>query len=504
MGIGIENGGKRFSRDCLRVELSGPTQPHFTLIDTPGLFNMVNHDQTQDDKNIVDTLVRSFIGSSRTIILQVLSASNDVNLQRIVNFVDEHDPQGLRTLGLITKPDTLPIGSGNEANYLDIALNKRLPLQHGWHVLRNRNYGERHSSAIERDQREDQFFAEGVWKALSSNDKGVGSLRNKLSNLLQDHIRSELPGLIKDLDEGISDCKTRLTSLGGPRTTLTEQRQWLVNASHEYTTLMAAAVSGQYRDPFFGTAQNNSGFQKRLCAYTKAIMGEFRERMHKKGHAVQIVARPSKVTPTPGMPQRMTEEEFYHDVQCRMTRNSGQELRGLLRPEIVIDLFRDQSQPWSGILNDTTSQIIEAGRWSVSSILDHVAPGQARNYIAGEILVPALETVELDFKNEVEKLLDPYINGQPSTSNHYFIENLQNKRREQARQRFATAIDTQLAVSPLSKNREERTFEGKIDTRALLDALSTHNEVNMEKFAAVEASNATFAYYKASEVSGVH
>ena len=37
--IGIDMNDKRFSEDVLSVELSGPSQPHLTLVDLPGLFH---------------------------------------------------------------------------------------------------------------------------------------------------------------------------------------------------------------------------------------------------------------------------------------------------------------------------------------------------------------------------------------------------------------------------------------------------------------------------------
>lgn len=34
--MGLDLDGRAFSTDILRVELSGPTQPHLTLVDLPG------------------------------------------------------------------------------------------------------------------------------------------------------------------------------------------------------------------------------------------------------------------------------------------------------------------------------------------------------------------------------------------------------------------------------------------------------------------------------------
>ncbi|KAK3942605.1 hypothetical protein QBC46DRAFT_425691 [Diplogelasinospora grovesii] len=44
---------KVFSTDILRVELCGPSQPHLTMVDLPGLFRAGNKDQSVDDAETV-------------------------------------------------------------------------------------------------------------------------------------------------------------------------------------------------------------------------------------------------------------------------------------------------------------------------------------------------------------------------------------------------------------------------------------------------------------------
>jgi len=65
---------KVFSTDTLRVELCGPTQPHPTMVDLPGIFRAGNKDQSVADAAIVRKMVRTYMESSRSIILCVVSA----------------------------------------------------------------------------------------------------------------------------------------------------------------------------------------------------------------------------------------------------------------------------------------------------------------------------------------------------------------------------------------------------------------------------------------------
>jgi len=43
-----------------------------------------------------------------------------------------------RTLGVITKPDTLTPGGEGEKKWISLARNEEVDFAHGWHVLRNR------------------------------------------------------------------------------------------------------------------------------------------------------------------------------------------------------------------------------------------------------------------------------------------------------------------------------------------------------------------------------
>lgn len=75
--MGLSSDAKAFSDDVLRVEVSGPEQPHLTLIDVPGLIHADNKKQPAKDVELVSSLVRSYIANARSIILAFVSAKND-------------------------------------------------------------------------------------------------------------------------------------------------------------------------------------------------------------------------------------------------------------------------------------------------------------------------------------------------------------------------------------------------------------------------------------------
>lgn len=136
------------------------------------------------------------MAESRSIILAVVSAKNDYANQIITRLARNVDPLGVRTLGIITKPDTLYVGSDSEKGFVNLAKNEDVIFRLGWHVLKNRDYANRNCPAEERDEQERSFFADGIWTTLPTNLLGLDPLKPRLSTVLRDQIISELPSLI--------------------------------------------------------------------------------------------------------------------------------------------------------------------------------------------------------------------------------------------------------------------------------------------------------------------
>ena len=98
------------------------------------------------------------MANPRSIILAVVSAKNDHANQIVTKLARDVDPKGVRTLGIITKPDTLRVGSESEKAFLDLAGSKDIVFRLGWHVLKNRDDENRDCSLEERDEKEENSF----------------------------------------------------------------------------------------------------------------------------------------------------------------------------------------------------------------------------------------------------------------------------------------------------------------------------------------------------------
>jgi hypothetical protein len=216
-----------FARDVLSIEIEGPSRPQLTLVDIPGLIANATKGVTNADVKTVAEITDHYISQPRTICLAVISATNDHANQPILTKVREYDPDGDRTLGIITKPDRLPSGSGSEKAFISLARNEDVFFKLGWHVLKNRSFEEGESSLMERNSLEQTFFRTSNFKILPKDSVGIDALRNRLSVLLFEHIKQELPKLRQDLENALTETKDQLSIMGSRRSTPQDCKAYL-------------------------------------------------------------------------------------------------------------------------------------------------------------------------------------------------------------------------------------------------------------------------------------
>ena len=195
MGLVPDESGSKstFSNDVLRLEIAGPKEDHLSVIDVPGIFKRTTPGvTTKSDMEMVERMVHGYMKNPRSVILTVVPANVDIATQEILEKAEEVDPDGIRTLGVLTKPDI--IDKGAEKNVIDLVEGRRHQLKLGWHVLRNAGQAELDNPVTDRDTTERSFFAgQSPWNSLDKEKVGITSFRDRLQEILADHIRREFP-----------------------------------------------------------------------------------------------------------------------------------------------------------------------------------------------------------------------------------------------------------------------------------------------------------------------
>ena len=500
VAMGISTHGRAFSKDLLRIEVLGPDRPHLTIVDLPGLIHSETKQQSASDVELVQDVVQTYMKEPRSIILAVVSAKNDYANQIVLKLARIADKKGNRTLGVITKPDTLIPDSESEAMYVSLARNQDVEFRLGWHVLKNMDSELGEWSLTDRDVQEEAFFLKGIWHELSRSLLGVDKLRNRLSKVLLRHIAAELPSLINEIEIKSNVCRSRLDKLGEPRATLDEQRRYLFHISQSFQSLVKASVDGTYNDPFFGDAESEIGYQKRIRAVMQNLNLDFAERIGRRGHRREITSSTDIIHVSEDV-ILITRDQFLDHIQHLMRRTKGRELPGTFNPMIVADLFLDQSTPWKAIAQSHIDKVWKAAKEFLSLTAIYIADATTSRALFQEIFEPALNQLLGSLSVKTAELLKPHQKSHPITYNHYFTETLQKARSKRSKNEVSRIVKDFFGVSSL-----EPSFyasQQNKDLGQLVTALAQSTEPDTNRFACSEALDCMEAYYKVAYLSYV-
>ena len=143
----------------INLKIYSPNVVNLTLIDLPGITRNPVGDQPRNIEEILRNMVVRFIREPSCIIMAVTAANTDLALSDAIQLAKEYDPTGERTIGVITKVDIMDRGTD--------------------------------ASEWEDERR---FFQ--TYYPQYSNRMGTQYLRERLNELLVNHISGSLPDII--------------------------------------------------------------------------------------------------------------------------------------------------------------------------------------------------------------------------------------------------------------------------------------------------------------------
>ncbi|RBR12056.1 hypothetical protein FVER53590_04403 [Fusarium verticillioides] len=493
--MAIQSGTAVFYEDTLRVELTGPEQPHLTMVDLPGLFRGGNKNQSDADINIVHDMVERYMARERSIILTVVSAKYEYVLQEVTRMAQKADPEGLRTMGIITKPDTLDVGSESEGYFVRLAQNIEEKLELGWHVLRNRSYDERDFTLVQRNKKEKEFFSQGVWSSIESSHCGAEPLMVRLSNVLRNQILVELPSLGEDVEHGILDCVERLERLGPVRGTSQQQRSYLLRVSENYTLLMRQAVDGTYTDRFFGDRNERASLSKRLRAVVRLRLDEFAEEMRVDGQSQHIDDSASEDRDEDSDNSRVratsiSRSEFINDVARRLKYYRGRELPGLFNPLIVTDLFVEQCAPWRRIAKRLADDMLDIAHFTTEQVVEQSAAREVSERIL-RLIRKEVEGLRVKMSIEIDALLES-ATQHPITNNPQLVQHVQQTQEDRHKRMIKSLITKMFGTNRFDGSDKKIS----INPLEILTLAGQGFEPNMERFGSALAVDYMKAFYK--------
>ena len=235
-------------KNYILVEVVSPNVPDLTIIDLPGIVRTTTEGQSEDVIGIVDRMLKHFLDKPRTCILAVLPANVDLATSEILQRASKVDPDGSRTIGVLTKPDL--VDKGGEEEVIKVLTNIKRPLQHGYFMLKNRSQVEvnENISLAEARKKELAFFDGSPYKEAAPENLGIQALSSALTELLVQRIEIALPDIKAEAEAVLEKAQEELLVLGQAPPDDTSAQRLTFSAVvrdvlHDMRGLMSGSVS---------------------------------------------------------------------------------------------------------------------------------------------------------------------------------------------------------------------------------------------------------------------
>ncbi|KAG8796640.1 hypothetical protein FRC12_013632 [Ceratobasidium sp. 428] len=265
---------RSFSQNCVIVELSGNQLSDLNFVDLPGIIANVSDDRNIGDIQLVEKLVTSYISRPSCLILLTISCENDFENQGAGRLARKHDPNGRRTIGVLTKPDRIEPDS--EAPWISMIRGESNALRHGWFSVKQPSARQIDAGLSWEEARalDRQFFEDtSPWSTIDTAFRhrlGCANLIAHLGETLGKVILTRLPHICNEVDRLI-DLNSKALATIPARSSLDPLAE-VLQLITEFTRDVSRHVRGDSSSGRAGLVQaliaSAKGFQDRLRGIT--------------------------------------------------------------------------------------------------------------------------------------------------------------------------------------------------------------------------------------------
>ncbi|XP_028439987.1 dynamin-1-like protein isoform X3 [Perca flavescens] len=208
----ISGNNKGISNEPIHLRIFSPHVVNLTLVDLPGITKVPVGDQPKDIELQIRELIFKYIFNPNSIILAVTAANTDMATSEALKVAREVDPDGRRTLAVVTKLDLMDAGT----DAMDVLMGRVIPVKLGIIGVVNRSQLDINQKKLVADAIRDEYaFLQKKYPSLA-NRNGTKYLARTLNRLLMHHIRDCLPDLKTRINVLASQYQSLLNSYGEP------------------------------------------------------------------------------------------------------------------------------------------------------------------------------------------------------------------------------------------------------------------------------------------------
>ncbi|XP_048113079.1 dynamin-1-like protein isoform X1 [Alosa alosa] len=250
----ISGNNKGISDEPIHLKVFSPHVVNLTLVDLPGITKVPVGDQPKDIELQIRELILKYISNPNCIILAVTAANTDMATSEALKVAREVDPDGRRTLAVVTKLDLMDAGT----DAMDVLMGRVIPVKLGLIGVVNRSQLDINNKKSVADAiRDEHAFLQKKYPSLA-NRNGTKYLARTLNRLLMHHIRDCLPELKTRINVLAAQYQSLLGSYGEP---VEDQSSTLLQLITKFATEYCNTIEGTAK--YIETAELCGG--ARIC-----------------------------------------------------------------------------------------------------------------------------------------------------------------------------------------------------------------------------------------------
>ncbi|CAO3599065.1 unnamed protein product [Absidia cylindrospora] len=231
----------------INLRIFSPNVLTLTMVDLPGMTKVPVGDQPKDIEKQIREMLLKYITKPNAIILSVTAANQDLANSDGLKLARQVDPEGSRTIGVLTKVDLMDQGT----DVIDILAGRVVPLRLGYVPVVNRGQRDIESNkTISKALTAEKDFFEGH-SAYHSKAQYCGTpfLARKLNMILMHHIRNTLPEIKAKIQNALVKYQQELAQLGDPLgDSPANQANLVLNIITEFCNEFRTIIDGNSND----------------------------------------------------------------------------------------------------------------------------------------------------------------------------------------------------------------------------------------------------------------
>lgn len=235
----IAGANKGISSEPITLKIYSTNVVNLTFVDLPGMTKVPVGDQPSDIEEQIMNLVELYVTNPNSIILAISAANTDLANSEALKLGFKVDPDGERTLALLTKLDLMDKGT----NASEELSGKVIPVKLGIIGVVNRSQqavNKKQDFKIQQEL-ESKFFNKNYPKLAHKN--GSKYLAKTLNELLIKHIRKCLPDLTERINKLSREKQDILDSYGKA---VDNESQTLIRIILKFSQAYSKKISGNF------------------------------------------------------------------------------------------------------------------------------------------------------------------------------------------------------------------------------------------------------------------